>query len=368
MTATKNRYPYAPDYAFAPGETLTEVLTERGMSQAELARRAGLSAKHVNQIVLGAASITAETALRLERVTGVLAQVWTNLEADYQVTRTLQEEESRLKVHIGWLQSLPVNELARRGHVRPDTSGVDRLRDVLAFFKVATPEAWHQVWALPTAYRRSQAFEVDYGALASWLRIGELRAGKLDLQPFNRTKFRTALSAIRDLTMVTDPELWLPQLTRLCAEAGVAVVIEPEIKGARINGAVRWLPTEHPLIELSLRHRWADIFWFTFFHESAHVLLHDRKRLTFVDGADPARTEDSMEREADELAGRTLLPRSFDDRLRRTRSEAQVRSLADEAHVHPGIVVGRLQHDGRIPFNQLNRLRVRFRFAEDRER
>jgi addiction module HigA family antidote len=220
MTATRNRYPYTPDYAFPPGETLAEVLADRGMSQAELARRAGLSAKHVNQVVLGAASITAETALRLERVTGVPAQVWTNLKADYQVTRTLQDEESRLNAHIGWLRSLPVNELARRGYVRPDTSGVDRLRDVLAFCKVATPEAWHQVWALPTAYRRSQAFEADYGALATWLRIGELRAEELNLQPFNRARFRAALGAIRDLTIVTDPKVWLPQTTRLCAEAG----------------------------------------------------------------------------------------------------------------------------------------------------
>lgn len=368
MTATRSRYPYAPDYAFPPGETLTEVLAERGMSQAELARRAGLSAKHVNQIVLGAASITAETALRLERVTGVPAQVWTNLEADYQVTRTLQEEESRLNVHISWLQLLPVSELIKRGHISSDTSGVDRLREVLAFFKVATPDAWHQVWAVPTAYRRSQAFEVDYGALASWLRIGELRAEELDLQPFNRARFRAALSEIRDLTVVTDPEVWLPRLTRLCAEAGVAVVIEREIKGARINGAVRWLPTEHPMIELSLRHRWADIFWFTFFHEAAHVLLHDRKRLTFVDVADPAKTDDAMERDADDFAARTLLPRSLDDRLKRTRSETQVLALASEANVHPGIIVGRLQHDGRIPFNQLNRLRVRFHFTEDHKR
>ena len=239
------------------------------------------------------------------------------------------------------------------------------MRDLLSFFKVATPDAWQHVWALPTAYRRSQAFDVEYPALASWLRIGEIHAEQLDLHSFDRAKFRASLNEMRELTVVEDPAVWLPQLKRLCAEAGVALVVEPEIKGARINGAVRWLTSERPLIQLSLRYGWADIFWFTLFHESGHILLHDRKRLTFVDVVNPARNDDSMEREADDFAGRMLLPRAFDQQLAFTRSRAQVLALARDASVHPGVIVGRLQHDGCIPFSHLNGLRVRFRFAQD---
>jgi HTH-type transcriptional regulator / antitoxin HigA len=364
MTAVPEHSRYAPDYALPPGATLVEVLAERGMSQAELARRVGLSAKHVNQIILGAAALSAETALRLERVTGVPAGVWTELEADYRVAQTRQEELARLEGHAGWLRTFPVNELIRRGYIRRDVADVERLRDLLSFFKVATPDAWQQVWALPTAYRRSQAFDVEYAALAAWLRIGEIHAGQLDLHSFDRAKFRASLSKVRELTVVEDPAAWLPQLKRLCAEVGVALVIEPEIKGARIHGAVRWLTSERPLIQLSLRYGWADIFWFTFFHESGHILLHDRKRLTFVDVVNPARTDDSMEREADDFAGRVLLPRAFDQQLARTRSRAQVLALARDAGVHPGVVVGRLQHDGRIPFSYMNGLRVQFRFAQ----
>jgi addiction module HigA family antidote len=363
MTATSDQYRYLPDYALSPGETLVEVLAARRMSQAELARRTGLSTKHINQIILGTASLSVETALRLERVTGVPAQVWTELEADYQVARTRREELSRLEPHLDWLHTFPVNELIRRGYLRRDVSNVDRLRDILSFFKVATPDAWRQVWALPTAYRRSQAFDVEYTALASWLRIGEIRAEQLDFQPFNRARFRASLSAIRELTVTEDPAIWLPRLENLCGEAGVALVIEPEIKGARIHGAVRWLSSERPLIQLSLRYNWADIFWFTFFHEAGHILFHDRKRLTFVDVVNPAKTDDTMEREADDFAGRMLLPRAFDEQLARTRSRLQVLALARDAGVHPGIVVGRLQHDGRIPFNHFNGLRVRFRFT-----
>lgn len=371
MTGTNSARRFLPDYALPPGETLVEVLAERGMTQAELARRTGISTKHINQIVLGTASLTAETALKLEFVTGVLAQVWTSLDSAYQVTRTRQEESSRLEARVDWLQQLPIAELTNRGYIRKNVSPVERLRDALAFFKVASPDAWDQVWAAPTAYRQSQAFEVDYGALAAWLRIGEIRVEQSDLPPFDRGKFRDSLTAIRLLTTIDDPKVWLPRLEAYCTDAGVALVIEREIKGARINGAVRWLPSERPLIQLSVRHRWADIFWFTFFHEVAHVLLHDRRRftivdkLTIVDGAGRANPDNAMESEADDFAGRTLLPRVFDDRLTRVRSQAEAIAIAGEAGVHPGIVVGRLQHDQRIPYSHFNGLRTRLAFADE---
>jgi len=365
MTGTNNSRRFRPDYAIPPGETLVEVLTDRGMSQAELARRTGLSTKHINQVVLGTATLSAETALRLELVTGVPAQVWTTLESTYQVAQTRRDESTRLAAQVDWLQQLPITELVRRGFVRKSASPVERLRDALAFFKVASPDAWDQVWAAPTAYRQSQAFDVDYGALAAWLRIGEIRSEQADLPPFDRTTFKDALPHIRALTTIDDPSHLRRELEALCAAAGVALVIEREIVGARINGAVRWLPSERPLIQLSGRHGWADIFWFTFFHEAAHVLLHDRRRFTIVDGIDRADSDNSMEQEADDFASRTLLPRTLDSQLASIRSQAQAISLAREAGVHPGIVVGRLQHDGSIPYSHFNRLRTRLTFTDE---
>jgi HTH-type transcriptional regulator/antitoxin HigA len=363
MTGTNSPRRFRPDYAIPPGDTLVEVLGDRGMSQADLARRTGLSTKHINQIVLGAAALSAETALRFELVTGVPAQVWTTLESTYQVAQTRRGESVRLAAQVDWLQQLPIVELVRRGFIRKDVPPVERLRDALAFFKVASPDAWDQVWAAPTAYRQSQAFDVDYGALAAWLRIGEIRSEEADLPPFDRIAFKDAIPHIRDLTAVNDPRQWHPELEALCAAAGVALVIEPEIVGARINGAVRWLSSERPLIQLSVRNRWADIFWFTFFHEAAHVLLHDRRRFTIVDGVDRADSGNVMEQEADDFAGRILLPRTFDSQLAKVRSQAQAVALAQEAGVHPGIVVGRLQHDGTIPYSHFNRLRTRLAFT-----
>ena len=91
---------FRPDYAIAPGETLRDRLTEMNLSQAELAARAGISTKHVNQIMQGNAPITLETAVVLERITGVPASFWNRREADYReaLLRSKPNEERNPKV------------------------------------------------------------------------------------------------------------------------------------------------------------------------------------------------------------------------------------------------------------------------------
>ncbi len=363
MTQDLQHYRYSPDYAVPPGETLAEVLQERGMSQAELARRADISAKHVNQIVQADAPISPEIALKLERVTQVPAGLWTQLEAQYQQQQSAKAEAQTLEADVDWLPALPVKELVQRGWITRRGSKVDQLREVLSFFGVASRNAWQTIWDVPTAYRRSRAFESDLHALAAWLRIGELRAQQLECGPFHRHGFRTALGEIRELTRIDDPATWLPKLRALCAANGVAVVIEKEIPGARINGAVRWLASDLVLLELSLRHRWADIFWFSFFHEAAHILLHERKRQTFIDAT---RTDgDDLELEADAFASRILIPRELEKELETVRTAIQVREFAQQIGIGAGIVVGRLQHDKQLNHNQLNSLRRRFQFRAD---
>lgn len=355
---------YEPDYCDAPGDTLNEFLAETGMSQAELARRTGFSVKHVNQISQGLAPISADAALRLERITNIKATTWLALESNYRIFTSLQDEDERLRADLHWLELIPIAELQARGWVDARLRGVALLRAVLSFFQVATTAAWRQVWAAPTAYRVAKKYEPQYGALSAWIRIGELYSSQQDLVPYDREAFKESLAKVRALTNHVDPEVWLPALKSLFASCGVSFVVEKEIPGARVNGIVRWLSTGNPLIQLSLRHSWADIFWFTLFHEIGHLLLHDRKRLTLVDGTDRPAPDEGLEQEADNFASRTLIPRVYDDELLGIRSFGEVQNFARRVGIHPGIVVGRLQHDGRLRWNQLNQLRARFKFVD----
>ena len=151
------------------------------------------------------------------------------------------------------------------------------------------------------------------------------------------------------------------RLVARCAELGVVVVFEPEIPGSRICGAVRWIDSEKALIVMSLRHRWADVFWFSFFHEIAHVLLHDRKRLTFVDGPPGDGEDDELEREANAFSSRTLIPAEFDSRLPELRTRDAITKFAEEIGIHR-VSLGRLQHDKVLGYNQLNDLKETVRF------
>ena len=108
------------------------------MSQAELAVRAGLSAKTVNQIVQGKAPVTPETAIRLERVTGTLANFWLSLESNYRAQLSRQDESSELEAQLEWLASVPVRELLRRRAIEPAKDRVATLRAVLSFFGVSS--------------------------------------------------------------------------------------------------------------------------------------------------------------------------------------------------------------------------------------
>jgi HTH-type transcriptional regulator/antitoxin HigA len=278
MSVDAKHFEFQPDYVVKPGETLGEVLDERRMSQAELSRRTGLSTKHINQIIGGEASITPETALRLEKVTKIPSRFWTNLESQYRELVTRQEEAELLEADLPWLDELPISELKQRGYLSKTTKDVDLLREVLTFFGVANRSAWSQVWAKPTAYRVSRVHDVNNQSVAAWLRIGEIEAAKSEAKPFDRKKLRGLIPKLRSLTLL-DVSDWPGQLFDSCASVGVSIVFEKEISGSRISGVARWIDNDRALVQMSLRYKWADVFWFTFFHEIAHVLLHDRKRL-----------------------------------------------------------------------------------------
>lgn len=354
---------YAPDYAVPPGETLIEVLEERGLSQAELARRAGLSAKHVNQIVNNRAPISVEVAIVLERVTGVSDHVWNNLESRYQERRAFLEESDRLRSEVGLLEELPIAAMVKAGLLTKRQSPVERLREIYQFFGVADREALIDTWDNAMAsFRLSRTLEPRTWAIAVWLRIGELEAEQIPTQAFNITAFESCLSDVRTLTREEDPAIWQPLLTNLCSEAGVAVVVVDESFGARVHGATRWLAPGRALIQLSIRYRWSDIFWFTFFHEAKHI-LDQSKRGIIVESAQPADHRSKSEIAADRFAAEVLIPPSFARRLAGTVTEDQIQEAADELDIHPGIVVGRLQHEGILAHNQRNDMRQRLAFT-----
>lgn len=354
---------FSPDWAVPPGETLQELLDDLGMSQADLAARLDRPKKLVNEIVQGKAAITADTAIQLERVLGLKTHFWLNLEQNYREALARQRDREVLSKEVDWLKSVPLKPLQERGWVSKEKNSVDQLRAVLDFFGCASPAAVETYRDnLQVAFRMSTKFRSDPMAIAAWLRRGEIEAQEVDCEPYDKGKFKEALQSIRLLT-TQPPHDFFPEARQLCAESGVAFVIIPEIPGSRINGTARWLSKEKAMIQLSLRYSWSDIFWFSFFHEAGHLILHNKKKAVFLD---EGYGEDDDERQANRFAAEQLIPteswNSFAER--RGFDLASVQRFADELGIHPGIVVGRLQHEQLIRHGHLlSRLKTRFKWV-----
>ncbi|MFZ5906348.1 MAG: HigA family addiction module antitoxin [Nitrospirota bacterium] len=354
---TKNQF--IPDYAVPPGETLLETIEAIGMSQAELAERTGRPKKTINEIIKGKAAITPETALQFERVLGIPAGFWNNLERNYQETLARLNEQKSLQRQINWLKKMPLNVLIKMGWVKKHSDRVQQLQAVLNFFGVASPEQWETRWmGAQVSYRTSKVFQNDPYAIASWLRMGELTARNISCKPFDASKFKNALLNVRQLT-VKPPEHFQQEVIRSCADAGVAVAFVPEIPKIRASGATWWTNPNKAVIQLSLRYKSDDQLWFSFFHEAGHILIHGKKEV-FIEGD----CKNSKEDEADRFASDFLIPpKQYSQFIRAGRyNKATIQTFSSVLGIAPGIVVGRLQHDNKLHHSYCNDLKKRFKW------
>jgi len=357
----ETRTPYRPDVAVPPGETLLETLVALGMTQADLARRIERPLKTINEIVQGKASITPDTAVQLERALGVPAAFWNNLEKNYQEGKARLRAKSQAEMQVREVARLPYGDMAKRGWVPRERRPVARVEHALGFFGVSSLAVVPVIEG--AAFRKQHRKPADPWALAAWLRRGEIEARDRAAAGYSQGAIREQLPSLRSLTL-EPPGVWSRRLVERCAEAGVVVVFVPHLPHTYVHGATRWLGGSRPVIQMSIRGRYEDIFWFSFFHELGHILLHG-KRETFLDGEGTKRT--AKESEADAFAAGTLVPEpEYASWATRERfAEAAVREFARRIDTAPGIVVGRLQHDGRIPRSHLNGLRRRLTWRRE---
>ncbi len=362
---TNARPGWEPEWAVPPGEVLLEALQDREMTQSELAQRLGRPLKTVNEIIKGKAAITPETAIQLERALGISARFWSNLETQYRDTLARQQAKADLESQAAWTDRFPIADLVRHRLIERGPNKAATLAHLLSWLGVSSPAAFDRLNA-GAAYRASPAFTAAPEAVAAWLRWGELQAAEIEDAPFDGRRFQRVLTEIRPLTRREPFAQVFKRVQTMCAEAGVIVVMTPEFPGTRLSGAARWLGSR-ALIQLSLRYKSDDQFWFTFYHEAGHIQSRSRRR-EFVDGADGEDAQaDDDERAADRFARDTLLPFEAYTRFVATAdfSSNAVRAFAQEQAVSPGIVAGRLERDKHVAPGRLRSLKKTLAFSSD---
>jgi HTH-type transcriptional regulator / antitoxin HigA len=356
---------FSPDWISPPGETISDILEERDWTQAEFAKRMVQSTKHINLLLNGKVSITEETALKLESVLGSTASFWLNREAQFRESLARQNEMKNLISWIPWMECFPVKDLMRHQFIEPrryDTAQKPLIvKELLQFFGIASPEGWKlRYGGMEIAFRRTREEQSDICAISSWIRKGEIVAERMNGPSYDRAKFQKALKTIRTFTKLPASE-FEPKLRQICFDSGVTLVLIPAIQRAHVSGVARWLNPHKPLIQMSLYGKYNDRFWFTFFHEAAHILMHDKNEV-FLDEFDGSRIDSEEEFQADRWASEFLIPPINETELPLLKSKEAILKFASRIDIHPAIVVGRLQHDKQIPYSRLNDLKIKFQF------
>lgn len=347
-----------------PGEYLAEVIEELGMTKSELARRMGRPLPKLSAIFSGEKAVTPDTALQLERATGVPAHVWTGLESEYRLAQARQraeEHEAECATEAPLVARYCYRELVKLKVVPACTRAVDKVQALQAYFGVMSLNSVLEMPRYKVAFRHgaTQAADRSPEAVAAWLRVGELEAHKAECAPFSREGLTESLARIRSMT-TQKPRTFQSPLRTLLADAGVVLVFCPHFPKTRAHGATFFITPEKAVVMLTLRYKWADVFWFTLFHELGHLLLH---------GVDRVIVEDSRhtpeEREADAFARDTLIPPADWEAFAASPQwdGPSIVAFSKRQSVHPGIVVGRLQHEKRISPAAANHLRTRYTFA-----
>ena len=331
------KYTFEPDYAVPPGESIRDVIASMGMTQRDFATRLDTSVQNLNRLLRGEQGLSVEMAHRLERVTGVPASFWNNLESQYRTQLARLREKEEVHAQKEWLAKIPVAELKKRGYLECGLPHAEIFEAVLRFFGVSNVSAWEKTWVRPSvAARRSKCFEHNPHTAATWIRMGELAAQSMDCGPTDIRKFRGAMEELRLLT-TEEPSAFVPKLVDRCQDCGVALVLVPEFPGLSWSGATKWIG-DTAVIMLNLRGKREDKFWFSFFHEAGHVIRHSKLDLLINDGGQ----EDVREKEANEFACTVLFGKDH-ARIPSLRSTADIKAFAASLNLSPGIVAGQYQ-------------------------
>ncbi|MCK5242180.1 HigA family addiction module antidote protein [bacterium] len=332
------------DIPIPPGEYLHEVLEELGLSQTELSQRMGRPLQMINEIIKGTKAITPETAIQLEMVVGVPAAIWTGLESECQLIKAKLMENQKMDKEKTLLQELPVKDLVQNKFIPEVTDIRKKIKTLRKYFGVASLTNIEQIASYQPAFRCSKARVPSPLALAAWLRAAEIKAKEVSTDDFDKSSLKRRLNEIKKMSRQA-PKLFLPKLKQCLAQCGIALVLLPHFRKTYAHGASFFCQSKKAILLLSIRGKWTDIFWFSLFHELGHFILHD-KRKTYI-AFDRDGTE-KLEKKADDFAAETLIKedeyQEFVDNNKLT--EDEIRQFAVKLGIAPGIVVGRLRHDG----------------------
>ncbi len=341
--------------AMPPGATIKEQLLDRGMNQKEFAARMDMSEKHISKLINGEVQLTPETAIRLEIVLGVPAKFWNNLEAIYREKIIKAKAENSLDADMELAKRFPYSEMAKYGWIPRTRESKEKVINLRKYFEVVELSLLESDQITRIACRRLAITEKSDLALLAWAQEAKIKAREIKTAPINIKRLISSMPEIRKMT-VLKPKEFSPKIRKCLADCGIALVFLPHLNGSFLQGA-SFVDGNKIVVGLTARGRDADKFWFSLFHELAHIALGHVGQ--------PAGTSEDDEKAADKWSGNILIP--YDEfesfRMDRDYSEMRVLQFAKALGIAPGIIVGRMQSEGMIKYSMLNNLKEKYDIA-----
>lgn len=360
----KQALEFTPDWFSKPGDSLRALMLRRSVLAQDVACRLEGGMKTLRGLLDGSNPIDSDNASVLAETVGGTISFWLKRQEQYEVALERALDRAAIVEADDWLM-LPVPGGKPKGRLTQEKVR-DEVRRRLRFFNVGTMDAWHARYGkicTSTLFRTSSTFNSDDGAVLMWLRDGELSSDLISTKPWSVGNLQDRLDSIRKLSKLKQPEVFLPKLKALCAEAGVAVVTKKAPQGCKASGASRLVAPDKAMVLLSFRGRSDDTFWFTVFHEIGHLILHGAR--TFVDSDMHGDDLHQFENEANNFASRMIVPEQRVEEFNQLQTDKfAVIRFSNRVGVSAGLLVGQMQHLDMIDRSQLNFLKRRWEWDE----
>lgn len=353
-----------PNWSSSPGSTISDILKEKSISENEFATKMEVSISEVKSLLYGYNEIDETLANKLQNTLGASSSFWLNRENQYrEVLNSFSSSEEDKKA---WLKTLPIKDMLAFGWIKKSD---DLTNECLKFFAAPNIEAWNINYGVSNgnpAFRISSKLESKSTSIATWLRKGELVAKNIKCKKWNKELFINKLDEIKTLTRQKDPKRFIPKLIEICADCGVAVAIVPTPSGCPASGATKFMSNDKALLLLSFRYLRDDNFWFTFFHEAGHLILHEKDRI-HIEVTDKKKSyiDSDEELDANNFAAEVLVPYEYHIEMQNIRSnKRKLIAFASKMDVSPGIIVGQMQYNKFISYQYLNSYKRYFKWEE----
>ncbi len=337
---------------FPPSKFIKDKLMERGWKQVDLARILGKTPSKLNSLMADNKRMSPEFAQELAVAFEVTPEYWLSLDNSYRLSQANYVDKSI--EHRSMIFRYPFKDMQKRQWIAAVTEPEALENELKRFFEVDDLNDLPVEASFRRTFREAELNPPE----RAWLKRAKRLARACPADPFDEGKLPSLGIGLRRLAAKSKAVHRVPGLL---GKYGIRFIIVEPLPRVKIDGAAFWLDETSPVIAMSVRFDNIGSFWFTLMHEFFHIKHRDAFSFDDLESL----PTDNREIKANQAAAETLVPQQALERFVQTYrprfSEALINNLATQLAIHPGIIVGQLQHRKEIGYNYHRKLTVKVR-------